>query len=372
MVRDSGTITRFNIYTGNCQKYTYAGGVCTLLPNCADEPDVMFSPVYTSSNKRPALQDVDYIPYITFDLDIKLSDYNATLLQMPPDQRTLTYSEMVVDAMSAMDLEPTVVVGTGGGAHVYYELDRESGNAIKHVADVYNAASTKLELLILGLDVASCNAVSSVRMPERETSKYNGYTVSILHAEDNTYDVSTISATLAQMTSVTRPTDVSLGRNTYLYRLGIYLLHEGHSIQEVERLLYEEFELVRYAGTHPFTNAELKGILKSLTRARVRPSHDSNVTKEKLRRLASQVHKMFRKTTHQDVYHALITRYALVTGNCFPISQKELSMYTGISQPTISRMLKLFIRQGFLEVVNPNYKVGSHCKTYRIPRLQRV
>lgn len=372
MVQDSNTISRFNIYAGNCQKYTYAGGVCTLLSNAAIEPDTMFSPVYTTVNKRPALQDVNYIPYITFDLDIRLSDYNIRLLEMPPHQRTNTYAELVLDAMQSLDVEPTLVVGTGGGAHVYYELQRESANAIQAISNVYSAASSKLELLTLGLDVASCNAVSSVRLPDRATSKYDGYTVSILHADDNTYEVAEINGALAQMTDVSRPTDVTLGRNTYLYRLGIYLLYEGYDIVEVEERLNEEFELVRYAGTHPFTRSELNGILKSLTRAKVRPSHDSDVIKAKLRELASRVGSLLSKEAQQDVYHAIITRYALVTGNCFPISQKELATYTGVPQQTISRMLRTFIKRGLLEIVNSDYKVGKYCKTYRIPKLRRV
>ena len=364
---------RFTAYAERMPKFKYEDHAChVLLPGQPLDGGVHFAPVYADTWRKPKKENVTYAPYIMLDFDINLSDYN--LESTPFSERATLYAQFVVESLQDVNLAPTFVIPTGGGVHIYYEIHHTDANKVSDIDKLYKQFSDKQLLLENGLDVASCNIVSSGRFPGTINDKYGDYRLEIKHEDDIVNNLDDIRLSLSKLDVIEKPNevDITVGRNVTIYRTGIALLSSGLSFDHTSAHLAGLYERIKDAGDHHFSEKEYQGIINSLRKAVININSRSEYILKLLERFNKSIDTLS-LSKHKDadstaklVLQTIVEQYALQTGSVFPISQKHLAGLCSVSQPLISKLVRKFVQMGILDVISDKYEIGKSCKVYCI------
>ena len=362
-------LDRFSLYSERMPKVSYSAGQCIRSVNL-QTTNVHIAPVYSSA-LRPNLSNVDYVPYMLFDYDIKLSDYNFTGIR--ENERADLYTEFLVDNLQEVGLKPTLAVATGGGAHLYYEIHHRDASDKQKLNSLYKNFATKQLLLESGLDTSSCHVVSTGRYPGSYNEKHNNYPVHINNSDDIIYTSDSLEEIILSLSDIEVANIQQYeGRNTTIYRQGIALLSTGLSLQAVATQLQLLYKTIKDDGDHYFSQREFESILYSLSKAQVNVNSKSEYVQTSIRRFETQIDRLHitrskrSNRVAQYVLRCIVEQYAKVTGSIFPISQNHLANMCGIPQPQISRILRKMLDKGILYVVEDKYVRGKKSKVYAL------
>ena len=286
------------------------------------------------------------------------------------------YTDEVLGFLTEYRMPPTLAISTGNGIHALYELNNFEWCKTKQVSGVYRDIAQKSDLINIGLDIQACWMGSTFRLPKTFNHKSTKpKEVNVIYEDENIYDINDLFNAINEfddVISVKNESIESVGRNNYCYKLGIKLLSQGYPFNEVEEELYSFQRLNVYNGTHPFTLSEVRGIVKSLSRAKIKKHSNSVYIKNALLDLQSYVPSLrlvSRKDTNNNLVYVLggiIQHFAMKTGTVLPISQNKLSELLGVSQPTVSRSIKKLIELGILSIIDETWVVSQKCKVYSI------